>query len=247
VIRVLIVDDEPPTVARLRQLLAAHPDVEVVGSAGTGTQAMELASQLRPQAILLDIQMPGCSGIDVAACLPQPRPHIIFCTAYDQYAVEAFELNAVDYLLKPVGRARLAQSLDRIRAIPTPQRSQEAALDQALRPGPTAPTRFLARKGSQFVVVEESRILYFGSEGSLTRLVADNGDYWMDPTLNELEQRLAPSRFFRISRAALINLNAVTEVRPESGNGEVTLRNGVRLEVSRRRTRHLLGYLGGVP
>ncbi|QOY88376.1 LytR/AlgR family response regulator transcription factor [Paludibaculum fermentans] len=244
--RVLIVDDEPPTLVRLRQLLAAHPDGEIAGEAANGTQAMELAAQLRPHGILLDIQMPGCSGIDVAACLPQPRPHIIFCTACDQYAVEAFELNAVDYLLKPVGRARLAQSLDRIRALPTPLRSQEAALERALRPGATAPTRFLARKGSQFVVVEESRILYFGSEGSLTRLVADSSDYWMAPTLNELERRLAPSRFFRISRAALVNLSAVTEVRPESGNGEVTLRNGVKLEVSRRRTRHLLEYLAGM-
>jgi two-component system, LytTR family, response regulator len=245
VIRVLIVDDEPPTLVRLRQMLAAHPDVEVVGEAGTGTQAMELASQLRPEVILLDIQMPGCSGIDVAACLAAPRPHVIFCTAYDQYAVEAFELNAVDYLLKPVSRTRLSQALDRIRSLPATLGGEEA-LDLALRHRQSAPTRFLGRKGAQFVVIEESRVLYFGSEGSLTRLVADNGDFWMDPTLNDLEYRLDPARFFRISRSALINLNAVTEVRPESGNGQVTLRNGLRLEVSRRRMRDLLGYLGGI-
>ena len=246
-IRVLIVDDEPPTLIRLRQMLAAHPDVDVVGEAGTGTQAMDLASQLRPQVILLDIQLPGCSGIDVAACLPQPRPHVIFCTAYDQYAVEAFELNAVDYLLKPVSRSRLSHALDRIRSLPALLGGEEQALDRALRPRQSAPTRFLARKGAQFVVVDEARVLYFGSEESLTRLVADNGDYWMDPTLNDLERRLHPARFFRISRSALINLNAVTEVRPEGGSGQVTLRNGLNLDVSRRRIRDLLGYLAGMP
>jgi len=201
-------------------MLAAHPDVEVVGEAGTGVQAMEMAAALRPDVILLDIQMPGSSGLDVAACLPKPRPHVVFCTAFDQYAVEAFELHAVDYLLKPVGRARLAQTLDRIRSL----------------------------AGAHYLVVGEARVLYFGTEGSLTRLVADGGQYWMDPSLNELEQRLDPARFFRISRAALINLNAVTEVVPVTGgSGEVVLKNGHRLDVSRRRFRDLLDALAGRP
>ena len=102
----------------MRQLLMSHPDVEIAGEADSGVQTMELSARLAPDVILLDIQMPGCSGIDVAACLRRPRPHLIFCTAYDQYAVEAFELHAVDYLLKPVVRARLAQALDRIRSMP---------------------------------------------------------------------------------------------------------------------------------
>ena len=245
-IRVLIVDDEAPTRARLYQMLAAHPDIEVVGQAESGTQAMEMAAQLRPELMLLDIQMPGCSGIDVAACLPRPRPHVIFCTAYDQYAVEAFELNAVDYLLKPVVRARLSQALDRIRSLPAGG-DQQAALDRALRHQRSSPARFLVRRGSHCGVIGESHVLYFGSEGSLTRLVADNGEYWMDPALNHLESRLDPARFFRISRAAIVNLNAVTEVAPESGGGgHVTLRNGQSLEVSRRRFRDLLNSLEGM-
>jgi two-component system LytT family response regulator len=228
-------------------MLAAHPDIEVVGQAESGTQAMEMAAQLRPDLMLLDIQMPGCSGIDVAACLPQPRPHVIFCTAYDQYAVEAFELNAVDYLLKPVVRARLSQALDRIRCLPAAG-DHQAALDRALRHHRSSPARFLVRRGSHCGVVGESRVLYFGSEGSLTRLVADNGEYWMDPSLNDLESRLDPTRFFRISRAALVNLNAVTEVAPETGGGgRVTLKNGQSLEVSRRRFRDLLNSLAGEP
>lgn len=242
--RVLIVDDEEPTRVRLRQLLAAHPDVEVAGEAENGVRAMELAAELSPDVILLDVQMPGCTGIDVAACLPSPRPHVIFCTAYDQYAVEAFELRALDYLLKPVARARLAESLDRVRGAPPP--SHDAALDQALSRRPM-PGRFLVRNGTRYLVVPEQRVLYFGTEGSLTRLVADNGQYWMDPTLNDLEQRLDPARFFRVSRAAIVCLNAVAEVTPiAGGSGEVALRDGKRLDVSRRRYRALLDALAGM-
>jgi two-component system, LytTR family, response regulator len=233
--RALIADDEAPARARLRQLLAAHPDVELVGEAETGTQAMELAAEHKPDLLLLDIQMPGCSGIDVAACLPEPRPHIVFCTAFDQHAVDAFELNAVDYLLKPISRARLAQALDRARSS-TPQ----PALNRAPRP-----VRFLVKSAQHYVIVGESRVLYFASEDGLTKLVADSGQYWMDPTLNELEQRLDPARFFRISRAAILNLNAVAEVFPfPGGSGEALLKNGHRLEVSRRRFRELLEALG---
>jgi two-component system LytT family response regulator len=233
--RALLADDEAPARARLRQLLAAHPDVEIVAEAETGTQAMELAAEHKPDLLLLDIQMPGCSGIDVAACLPEPRPHIVFCTAYDQHAVDAFELNAVDYLLKPISRARLSQALDRARASAPP-----AALNHAARP-----VRFLVKSAAHYVVVGESRVLYFASEEGLTKLVADSGQYWMDPTLNELEQRLDAARFFRISRAALINLNAVAEVFPmPGGSGEALLKNGHRLEVSRRRFRELLEALG---
>jgi two-component system, LytTR family, response regulator len=244
VIRVLIVDDEAPTRVRLRQLLTAHADVEIAGEADTGPQAMQLAAELHPDAILLDIQMPGSSGIDVAACLPHPRPHIVFCTAYDQYAVEAFELHAVDYLLKPVTRARMAQALDRIREVPS---NREPALDHALRHR-FPPARFLVRGGGNYLVIGEPQVLYFGTEGSLTRLVTDKGQYWMDPTLNDLEERLDPARFFRISRAALVALNAVVEVAPmPGGSGEAVLKNGQRLEVSRRRFRDLLSALEGLP
>jgi len=244
-IRILIVEDEAPTRVRLRQLLGEHPDVEVCGQAQSGTEAMQMVIERRPDAILLDIQLPGCSGIDVAASLPQPRPHIVFCTAYDQYAVEAFELNAVDYLLKPVGRARLAQALDHLRALPAATEREES-LDRTVRGQASAPVRFLVRRGGRYLVVPELRVLYFGSEGSLTRMVADDGEYWMDPTLNELEQRLSPERFFRISRAAMINVNAVKEVVPlPGGSGEVVLRNGQTLEVARRRFRDLLQALSG--
>ncbi len=242
--RVLIADDEAPARARLRQILAAHSDLEIAGEAETGPQTMELAAQLKPDLILLDIQMPGCSGIDVVASLPHPRPHVIFCTAFDQHAVDAFELHAVDYLLKPISRVRLAKALERVRALESGH--QETVLDRAARSLRPGAARFLVRNASHYLVVGESKVLYFVSEDGLTKLVGDGVQYWMDPTLNELELRLDPGRFFRVSRAALINLNSVAEVFPmPGGSGEVLLKNGQRLEVSRRRFRDLLQALDG--
>jgi len=243
--RVLIVDDEQPARARLRQMLVVETDIEVAGEAESGVEAMEMTAAVRPDVLLLDIEMPGSSGIDVAASLPSPRPHIIFCTAFDQYAVDAFELHAVDYLLKPISRARLEQALDRIRQIPGAGR--ESAIDQAVRRRSSSPARFLVRSGSHYSVVGESRVVYFVSESGLTRLIGEGAQYWMDPTLNDLENRLDPARFFRVSRSALINLNAVTEVFPMPGGaGEVAMKNGQRLEVSRRRFRELLQALAGL-
>jgi two-component system LytT family response regulator len=243
-LRVLIADDEAPARARLRQMLGSEPDLEIAGEAESGGETIKLAVALKPDVILLDIQMPGCSGIDVAACLPKPRPHLVFCTAYDQHAVDAFELHAVDYLLKPISRARLTQALGRVRAVSS--QSHESALDQAARAQPAAMVRFLVRSASRYLVIPEARVLYFSSEDGMTKLVAESGQYWMEPTLNELDQRLNPSHFFRVSRAAVVNLNAVAEIRPmPGGGGEVLLRDGSRLEVSRRRLRELLAALEG--
>ena len=212
-VRILIADDEEPARERLRQMLAAHPGVEIVAEAASGTEAMALAAQHQPDLLLLDIQMPGGTGLDVAACLPAPRPAIIFCTAYDQHAVEAFELHAVDYLLKPVSRARLAQALSRV-----PKRAPDEALDHVVRSQPERLSRFLVRNGQHYAVVPAQKAAYFESVDGLTRLVTDTGQsYWLDPPLQELETRVDPARFFRISRGALISLNAVAEVHPLPG------------------------------
>jgi two-component system LytT family response regulator len=242
VIHTLIADDEAPARTRLRLLLAPHTDIQIVGEAETGVQAMELARNLKPDLLLLDIQMPGCTGLDIAASLAAPRPLIVFCTAYDEHAVDAFELAALDYLLKPISRARLAQALDKVRAA-APDRP-ETRLDEAAKRGTARAARFLVRHAGSYLVVPESRVLCFTSDGGLTRLVTDSASYLMDPTLNDLEERLAPSRFFRVSRSALISLNAVVEVHPlPGGSGEVVLKGGQRLEVTRRRFRDLLESL----
>lgn len=227
--RFLIVDDEQPARERLRRLLEALPGVEVCGEAADGPAALAGIKALRPDVVLLDIEMPGCSGTEVAASLPEPRPRVIFCTAFDRYAVEAFALNAADYLLKPVARDRL-----------------EAALRRAAAPAGGLPhaQRLLARAGERYVVIPVSDIVAFLSEQGATRLFTRDKDYWMDPTLNDLEHRLDPARFFRISRSALIRMDEVREVAPmPGGSGEVALKNGRRLEVSRRRFQDLLKRL----
>jgi len=241
-IRVLLVDDEQPARERLRQLLAAFDDLEVVGEAGDGEQAIETILSLKPDLVFLDIQMPGCTGMEVAASLPSPGPRIIFCTAFDQYAVDAFELHAVDYLLKPVTRARLEKAVARVR-------SAGGKAEEPVREGRAAtsyPTRFLAKDTSRYRVIPGKEVLYFASEGGLTRLQTAQHHYWMQPALADLEGRLDPARFFRVSRSAIVSLDAVGEVAPlAGGQGEVRLRNGARLAVSRRRLQPLMDRLSG--
>jgi two-component system LytT family response regulator len=240
-LRALLVDDEQPARERLRRLLAEVADVEVVGEAEDGEQAMGEIVRLSPDVVFLDIQMPGCTGMEVAASLAAPRPHIIFCTAFDQYAVDAFELRAVDYLLKPINRARLEKALERIRGGSESDGTIDAAIQAVAHP-----TRFLGRRGTAYRVVQAREVLCFLSEEGLTKLQTADQHYWMTPTLNELEARLDDRQFFRISRAAIVNLDAVREVIPTvGGNGEVALRDGSRHEVSRRRFKDLTERLGG--
>ena len=242
--RVLLVDDEQPARERLRRLLQAFDDIEIIGEAEDGEQAMDRIVELSPDLVLLDIQMPGCGGIEVAASLPSPRPRIIFCTAYEQYAVDAFELHAVDYLLKPVNRARLAAALERARSLPAAE--VEAAIEKAGKAVRGKPTRFLARHGSRYRVVPADQVVCFVSEGGLTKLETAEHHCWMQPSLTELAHRLDENEFCRISRGAIVHLDAVREVLPHAGgSGEVVLRNGTRLEISRRRFKNLLEKLAG--
>jgi two-component system LytT family response regulator len=242
--RVLIVDDEQPARERLRTLLAAFSDLEIVGECEDGVDAVQRINDLHPDLVMLDVQMPGASGIELAGSLPAPRPKIIFCTAYDQYAVDAFDLSAVDYLLKPVTRSRLAQAIDRVRALNVDVLNGN--IDRALqRPG-LRPMRFLARQGGRSIVIPQKEVVYLGSEGGLTKLFTADRHYLMDPTLNDFERRLDPAAFSRISRTALVNLDWIASVDTLVGGfGEVVTKNGTRLEVSRRRLRELLSALEG--
>ena len=243
VIRTLLVDDEQPARERLRQLLTAHPDVEIVGEADDGLQAAERIAELTPDLVLLDIQMPGASGLDVAASLGKPRPAVIFCTAFDQYAVDAFELSALDYLLKPVNRARLAAALDRVRNAGTPH-GRDRALEQLAHAAGLAPTRFLARRGARFRVVPVSEVVAFTFVDGVTHVLTPTEQLSMQPTLAALARRLDDRRFFQVSRTAIIRLDAVKEARPFSdGTGEIVLANGQTMVVARRRWRALLDRL----
>ncbi|MBA3271060.1 MAG: response regulator transcription factor [Acidobacteria bacterium] len=241
-IRTLLVDDEQPARDRLRQLLAAMPEIEVVGEAEDGLQAVERVSELAPDLLLLDIQMPGCSGLEVAASLGRPRPAIIFCTAYDQYAVDAFELHAMDYLLKPVNRARLQAALERVRDQRVVDREHQ--LDQVTRGDRLSPARFLARKAARFRIVPRNEVVAFTFQEGLTRLHTATEQLWMQPTLAALARRLDGDTFFQVSRTGIVSLDAVREAKPfPDGTGEVILTNGQIFPVTRRRWRLLMEQL----
>lgn len=242
-IRTLVVDDEQPARERLKQLLTAHPDVEVVGEADDGVEAAEKIAELSPDLVVLDIQMPGASGLDVAASLGKPRPAVIFCTAFDQYAVDAFELSALDYLLKPVNRARLAAALDRVRSAAAPA-GRDRAIDQLAQSRGLAPTRFLAKRGNRFRVVPATDVIAFTFVDGITHLTTAAEQLSMQPTLAALARRLDAESFFQVSRNAIIRLDAVKEARPfTDGTGEILLSNGHTMLVARRRWRLLLDKL----
>lgn len=244
-IRTLVIDDEQPARERLKQLLGAHADVEIVGEADDGVQAAEKIAELSPDLVLLDIQMPGASGLDVAASLGRPRPAVIFCTAYDQYAVDAFELSALDYLLKPVNRARLAAALDRVRSSSSNVTAgRDRAIEQLTRASGLAPTRFLARRGNRFRVVPSSEVVAFTFVDGVTHLLTAAEQLSMQPTLASLARRLDADSFFQVSRNAIIRLDAVKEAKPFSdGTGEILLANGQTMTVARRRWRALIEKL----
>jgi two-component system LytT family response regulator len=241
-IRTLLVDDEQPARERLRQLLAGVDEVTIIGEAEDGVQAIERVAELSPDLVLLDIQMPGCSGLEVAASLGRPRPAIIFCTAYDHSAVDAFELQVVDSLLKPVNRARLHAAIARGRD--TRSREREQHLDRVAHTDTLAPGRFLGRKGNKFHVVPRHDVVAFTFHDGLTRLHTATEQLWMQPTLAALARRLDPQSFLQVSRTAIVHLDAIREAKPFSdGTGEVVLSNGATFPVTRRRWRLLMERL----
>lgn len=240
-IRTLIVDDEELARKRLAGLLKPFPDIEIVGEAGDGEEAVEKVLEMRPDLVFLDIQMPEFTGLEVAVSLPSPRPKIIFCTAFDQYALDAFEVHALDYLLKPVSRARLGQALERVRS------RSGTELDAIERvAAEQGPLRFLGKRGTRFHVVGQEEVLYFSSEEGLTSIHTGQGRYWLEPTLADLEERLGRQRFFRISRQEIVNLEAIDEVVPLTGGyGMVILSDRSEHDVSRRRMKELMQILTG--
>ncbi len=239
-LRTIIIDDEEPARERLAALLTAYPEIEVIDEAEDGEEALEKIMELKPDLLFLDIQMPLCSGMEVAASLPDERPAIIFCTAYDQYAIDAFETNAVDYLLKPVTRQRLENAVNRAVKADNAARSNMGHASDNL----TVPTRFLGRRANKYVVIPQQGVFYFSSESGLTKVHTREGFFWMEPSLTELENRLGKAGFYRVSRQHLINLDHVEEIAPVTGgNGKARMADGKYVKVSRRKMKDLLDRL----
>jgi two-component system response regulator AlgR len=239
--RLLIVDDEPAARERLVTLLAAL-DVEVVGEASDGVAALSMVQSHKPDVVLLDIAMPEADGFEVARHLPEPRPLVIFQTAYSDRALEAFEHEAVDFVVKPVNRERLAQAIDRARRRIESRASSdmspalleriEAALAQSR---PVRRTRILVRHGTGHRALPLRDVVRFTAEEGLVFAVATSGKALTDYTLNELESRLGTG-FIRVSRADLVQIDRIERLQ-SNGDGSATLAlsDGATVHVSRRR------------
>jgi two-component system LytT family response regulator len=250
VLRVVIADDERPARAFLTSLLRDFDDVEVAGEATNGAEAIELIEQTRPDMALLDLQMPELDGLEVVRLLNKKHmPIIAFVTAYDEYAVRAFELNAVDYMLKPVSRARLREAINR--AIERLERDdvrqeQTSRIEKAVvQIENQAPNKLLeripVRKRDEIVIVPVARIAAVEADGELLHITTDRNErHTITRALKDLEARLDPQQFIRLSRSALVNLERIETVSPmPGGTYVVTLSNQQKLPVSRQRSKVL--------
>jgi two-component system LytT family response regulator len=227
--RALIVDDEPLARRELRRLLAAHPSIQIVGEAGDIDEAHERIDSLAPGVVFLDIQMPGGSGFDLLAQLDWV-PRIIFTTAYDRHAVKAFDVNALDYLLKPIEPERLAAALDKLQATP-PAARREAHKDSPLE-------QLFVRDGTRCWFIPLRDVSVFSAEGNYVRVQWGPERPLLGRSLAALESKLDPRRFFRANRQQIINLEFIRTVDLGIGGRlHVQLNDGREIQISRRQAR----------
>lgn len=239
-LRVLIVDDEALARARVKKMLSAEPDVEVIGECSDGPAAIAFIQKHRPDLALLDVQMPEVSGFDVLrAVAPELWPVVIFVTAHDQHALEAFEVHALDYLLKPFKESRFREALQRARK--HLQARNVAALNQNLqsllngaKPETHYPSRVTVKSGDRTTFVKLDDVDYIEAAANYAILHAGAQNHILRETLTNLEIRLSPKQFLRINRSAIVNLDRVKEVKPAlRGEYVVVLKNGKELSLTR--------------
>ena len=240
-VRTVIVDDEPLARDKLRAFLARHPEFELVGEAGDGMTAVGLIDELQPDLVLLDIQMPELDGFEVLAAVEhEPLPYVIFVTAYDHYAVQAFEVGAIDYLLKPVAPDRFDQALDRARQ----QLGRGTGLDLADRlaraleqVAPTRPRveRFLVKDQGRSRFVAAQEVEWIEAAGNYLKLHTPGAVHLVRATMKEIESRLDPARFARVHRTAIVNVDRIQYLEPWShGDQLLVMKSGAKLMLSRR-------------
>ena len=239
-IRALIVDDEPLARKRIKRLLAVQPDISVIGECGSGRGAIEVIPETHPDLLFLDIQMPEFDGFEVLQTIRvKPMPAIIFVTAYDQHALKAFEVHALDYLLKPFKQERFYQALDRARRQLAKSEMAEinpglAALIDQLQTEKHYLDRFMVKSSSRVVFVKAGEVDWIESAANYALLHVADKTHVVRETMQALETRLCPKTFQRISRSAIVNLERIKELQP-LGKGQyvILLANGKQLTMSR--------------
>ncbi|WP_234735287.1 LytR/AlgR family response regulator transcription factor [Tellurirhabdus bombi] len=232
--KALIVDDERLARNELRRLLDNFPKIEIIGEAPNADEALKLIDELQPELLFLDIQMPGKNGFELLSSIEGKSPEVIFTTAYDEYAIKAFEYNALDYLLKPIDLPRLSEAIHRVEENQHQHTEPEAI--------PRENTRMLGENDQVFVkdgekcwFVKLGKVRLFESMGNYVRLHFDDQKPLVLKSLNSLEDRLDPNTFFRANRKHIINLQWIEKIEPWfSGGLLVNLRGGDKIEISRR-------------
>lgn len=239
--RVLVVDDEPAARRKVLRFLQEHDDVEVAGEAASGTQAVEQIAALHPDLVFLDVQMPGMDGFEVVEAIAAAEhvPAIVFATAHDEYAVRAFEVSAVDYLLKPFDRERFERALERARrSVREPvdaAQSQLLTLLDAMRPAGQFARRLLVPVNGRAVFVNTADIVRVEADRNNVAIHARQGTFTLRSTLDALEHRLDPQQFVRIHRSHVVNIDTIHEIHPWfHGDFKVRLHDGSELMWSRR-------------
>lgn len=240
-IRTIIVDDEPIAREGVRRQLSREPDVEIVAECGDGLAAVETIRELTPDLMFLDVQMPGMDGFEVVrAAGVDTMPAVVFVTAYDKYALQAFEVNAVDYLLKPFDGERFQKAFQRARAQIESRTAQTInakleALLESIRPQQRYLERLVVKTAGRIFFLPVSEIDWIESADNYVNLHCGRDSHLIRETLSSLETKLNPEEFLRIRHSAIVNLKRIKELRPLfKGEYEIVLQNGVKLTSSRR-------------
>ena len=232
--KALIVDDEELARRLLREMLSSHPEIEIAAECGNGMEAVKATTEYKPDLLFLDVQMPKLTGFDVLELIERDNVGVIFVTAYDQYAMKAFEVHAVDYLLKPFSRERFEAALERAKHQKPKKEVDPAELAAAARPAGQYAERIVVKDGTKVTLIPVMKLDYAEALDDYVSLATEGKKHLKQQTISGLELALDPRLFVRIHRSYLVNLERVTRIEPYGKDSKVAiLTNGARLPVSR--------------
>jgi len=232
--KAMIVDDEELARKLLREMLATHPEIEIVAECANGMEAVKAASELSPDLLFLDVQMPKLTGFDVLELVDAGKLAVIFVTAYDQYAMKAFEVHALDYLLKPFSRERFEGALERAKSQRPEKRAEPASLAASARPAGQFLERLVVKDGTKVTLIPVKKLDYAEALDDYVSLASEGKKQLKQQTISGLEAALDPALFVRIHRSYLVNIERVVRIEPYAKDSKVAvLSNGVKLPVSR--------------